>query len=75
MTEKEYENWTAEELEEYEIGWRDRGYIMIAWPERQRILEHPRAIFEMDCDVYGAAAYWCPTEVWNEYKDSYYEEE
>ena len=53
----------------------ERGFIMIEWPESQRIMEHPLAIFEWDCDTYGSSAYWCPTEVWNEYKDSYYEEE
>ena len=66
-------DWTEKELEEYEEHWRSKGYIMIAWPESQRITEHPLAILEMDCDTYGSCAYWCPTNIWNEYKDSYYE--
>ncbi len=53
---------------------RADGYILIEWPESQRIMEHPRAVFEMDCDTYGPSAYWVPKEVWEEYKDSYYEE-
>ena len=54
---------------------RPDGYIIVYWPESQRIMEHPRAEFENDCDTYGDSAYWVPKEVWEEYKDSYYEEE
>ena len=70
-----YQNWTEKELEEYEEHWRSKGYLMIMWPESQRIMEHPLCFFESACDVYGSSAYWCPVEVWEEYKNSYYEEE
>ena len=68
-------NRTEEELEAYEKAHKLAGYVMVEWPESQRIMEHPLAIFELDYDVYGPSAYWCPVEVWNKYKDGYYEEE
>lgn len=55
---------------------KERGFIMIEWPESQRIMAHPMVCLEYETDgPHISPAYWCPTEVWNEYKDSYYEEE
>ena len=55
---------------------RADNYILIEWPDSQRIMEHPLAELEYDTDgPHISPAYWCPPEVWNEYKDSYYEGE
>jgi hypothetical protein len=54
---------------------RADGYILIEWPDSQRIMGHPKAECELNCDRLGISAYWVPKEVWEEYKDSYYEEE
>ncbi|MEL0014469.1 MAG: hypothetical protein VW715_04605 [Rhodospirillales bacterium] len=55
---------------------RADGYILIEWPESQRIMEHPRTVLEYDTDgPHISPAYWCPKEVWEEYKNSYYEED
>ena len=69
------ENWTKKDLEEYEREWKDCGYIMITWPDSQRIKQHPYAELEYDVDLYGSCAYWCPREVWEKYSNSYYEGE
>ena len=51
--------------------------ILIEWPDSQRIMGHPDA--ELDnSDIYGGElcpAYWVSPEVWEQYKDTYYEEE
>tara|TARA_X000001036_G_scaffold313479_1_gene292030 strand:- start:378 stop:563 length:186 start_codon:yes stop_codon:yes gene_type:complete len=55
---------------------RADGYILIEWPESQRIMEHPFAQLEYETDgPHISPAYWVPKEVWEEYKGSYYEEE
>ena len=45
--------------------------ILILWPESQRIMEHPEAKLAYNTD----SGYWIPSNVWEQYKDSYYEEE
>lgn len=47
--------------------------VLIQWPESQRIMEHPRAVLELDVDTYSPCAYWVPANVWERYKDGYYE--
>ena len=55
----------------------ERGLLMITWPFSQKIMEHPLCIFEYDCGTYGSAAYWVPTDIWEQYKGDgkYYDPE
>ena len=39
------------------------------WPESQRIMDHPDA----ELDYEDTQAYWISPEVWEEYRDTYYE--
>ena len=52
-------------------GFRADNKILIMWPESQRIMEHPDA----ELATGFQSAYWVPAEVWEQYKDTYYEEE
>jgi hypothetical protein len=68
-------SWTEEKLEAYEKAHKLAGYVMVEWPESQRIMDHPLAKLEFDTDLYGSCAYWCPADVWDKYCNSYYYEE
>ena len=50
-------------------GFRADNKILIMWPESQRIMGHPDA----EADLDHTQAYWISPEVWEEYRDSYYE--
>tara|TARA_Y100000361_G_scaffold153897_1_gene177145 strand:- start:1457 stop:1639 length:183 start_codon:yes stop_codon:yes gene_type:complete len=50
-------------------GFRADNKILIMWPESQRIMGHPDA--DLDSDLTQAC--WISPEVWEEYRDSYYE--
>ena len=52
-------------------GFRADNKILIMWPESQRIMGHPDAELDSEHDC----AYWISPEVWEEYRDKYYEEE
>lgn len=51
---------------------RADGKILIQWPESQRIMMHPDAELEMSG---GSSAYWIQPSVWEQYKNTYYEDE
>lgn len=50
-------------------GFRADNKILIMWPESQRIMDHPDA----ELDYEDTQAYWISPEVWEEYRDTYYE--
>ena len=79
------EGWV--EALEYALGkinqhtefWSSPGLrVLVGWPESQRIMEHPHAVLVdrlTPNDKKGSeqSTYIVPVNVWNQYKDSYYE--
>ena len=58
--------------------YKPKVYLLIEWPESNRVMRHPEAIFLDDFsesasnDILGGRNCLIPPEIWDEYKDSEY---
>lgn len=47
-------------------------YVRIEWPDSQKIMEHPKARLILE-DGEPGSTYVVPEDVWETYKDTYYD--
>lgn len=62
------------------IPYIPKVYLLIEWPESNRVMGHPEAKFLDDFSesasnfILGGRDYLVPPEIWEQYKDSEYKE-
>lgn len=56
------------------MSYTPKTYLLITWPESQRIMNHPEAKLIDDNDNREPNCYIVPPKIWEQYKNTYYKD-